>query len=200
MDRSGSSCARPTRPTSARRGGGVRGGEPLPDQPSRRRHRHGRRPARHRLGAQRGPRVGCGRRYLHREGRPVAVESRRRVVPGIKIESKAALPSSRRSCRRGGRVRGGGLRRCGGAGRRPCSIQVVYCLNMFGAAVRDLLDPRLRGGGGRLDADSRCVGIEQPADRAAERRAAAALCVNETVGGGGAHSSQCSKVPSRVLV
>ena len=25
---------------------------------------------------------------------------------------------------------------------------VVYCLNMFGDAVRDLLDPRLRGGGG----------------------------------------------------
>ena len=29
----------------------------------------------------------------------------------------------------------------------------VYCLNMFGDAVRDLLDPRLRGGGGRLGAD-----------------------------------------------
>ena len=29
----------------------------------------------------------------------------------------------------------------------------VYSLNMFGDAVRDLLDPRLRGGGGRLDAD-----------------------------------------------
>ena len=26
---------------------------------------------------------------------------------------------------------------------------VVYSLNMFGDAVRDLLDPRLRGGGGR---------------------------------------------------
>jgi len=25
---------------------------------------------------------------------------------------------------------------------------VVYCLNMFGDAVRDLLDPRLRGGCG----------------------------------------------------
>ena len=25
---------------------------------------------------------------------------------------------------------------------------VVYCLNMFGDAVRDLLDPRLRGSGG----------------------------------------------------
>ena len=29
---------------------------------------------------------------------------------------------------------------------------VVYGLNMFGDAVRDLLDPRLRGGGGRLGA------------------------------------------------
>ena len=28
----------------------------------------------------------------------------------------------------------------------------VYCLNMFGDALRDLLDPRLRGGGGRLGA------------------------------------------------
>jgi ABC-type dipeptide/oligopeptide/nickel transport system permease subunit len=28
----------------------------------------------------------------------------------------------------------------------------VYCLNMFGDAMRDLLDPRLRGGGGGLDA------------------------------------------------
>jgi len=27
---------------------------------------------------------------------------------------------------------------------------VVYCLNMFGDAVRDLLDPRLRGGGGGM--------------------------------------------------
>ena len=30
----------------------------------------------------------------------------------------------------------------------------VYCLNMFGDAVRDLFDPRLRGGGGRLGADA----------------------------------------------
>ena len=29
---------------------------------------------------------------------------------------------------------------------------VVYGLNMFGDAVRDLLDPRLRGGGGRYGA------------------------------------------------
>ena len=28
----------------------------------------------------------------------------------------------------------------------------VYCLNMFGDALRDLLDPRLRGGGGRVGA------------------------------------------------
>ena len=33
-----------------------------------------------------------------------------------------------------------------------CLTIVVYCLNMFGDAVRDLLDPRLRGGGGRLGA------------------------------------------------
>ena len=31
-----------------------------------------------------------------------------------------------------------------------CLTIVVYSLNMFGDAVRDLLDPRLRGGGGRL--------------------------------------------------
>ncbi len=28
-----------------------------------------------------------------------------------------------------------------------CLTVVVYCLNMVGDAVRDLLDPRLRGGG-----------------------------------------------------
>ncbi len=36
-------------------------------------------------------------------------------------------------------------------GERPlgaASAVVVYCLNMFGDAVRNLLDPRLRGGGG----------------------------------------------------
>ena len=33
-----------------------------------------------------------------------------------------------------------------------CLTIVVYCLNMFGDAVRDLLDPRLRGGGGCLGA------------------------------------------------
>ena len=35
-----------------------------------------------------------------------------------------------------------------------CLTVVVYSLNMFGDAVRDLLDPRLRGGGGRLGAGS----------------------------------------------
>ena len=35
-----------------------------------------------------------------------------------------------------------------------CLTVVVYVLNMFGDAMRDLLDPRLRGGGGRLDADA----------------------------------------------
>ena len=35
-----------------------------------------------------------------------------------------------------------------------CLTIVVYCLNMFGDAVRDLLDPRLRGGAGRLGADA----------------------------------------------
>ena len=33
-----------------------------------------------------------------------------------------------------------------------CLTLVVHSLNMFGDAVRDLLDPRLRGGGGRLGA------------------------------------------------
>ena len=31
-----------------------------------------------------------------------------------------------------------------------CLTILVYSLNMFGDALRDLLDPRLRGGGGRL--------------------------------------------------
>ena len=33
-----------------------------------------------------------------------------------------------------------------------CLTITVYSLNMFGDAMRDLLDPRLRGGGGGLDA------------------------------------------------
>ena len=35
-----------------------------------------------------------------------------------------------------------------------CLTITVYSLNMFGDAVRDLLDPRLRGAGGRLGADA----------------------------------------------
>ncbi len=35
-----------------------------------------------------------------------------------------------------------------------CLTITVFSLNMFGDAVRDLLDPRLRGGGGRLGADA----------------------------------------------
>ena len=34
-----------------------------------------------------------------------------------------------------------------------CLTILVYSLNMFGDAVRDLLDPRLRGGVGRYGAD-----------------------------------------------
>ncbi len=33
-----------------------------------------------------------------------------------------------------------------------CLTIVVYSLNMFGDAVRDLLDPRQRGAGGRMGA------------------------------------------------
>ena len=35
-----------------------------------------------------------------------------------------------------------------------CLTVAVYVLNMFGDAMRGLLDPRLRGGGGRRDADA----------------------------------------------
>ena len=35
-----------------------------------------------------------------------------------------------------------------------CLTIVVYSLNMFGDAMRDLLDPRLKGSGGRLGADT----------------------------------------------
>ena len=34
----------------------------------------------------------------------------------------------------------------------PCLTIVVYSLNMLGDALRDLLDPRLRGGAGRVGA------------------------------------------------
>ena len=33
-----------------------------------------------------------------------------------------------------------------------CLTLTVYCFNMFGDALRDLLDPRLRGAGSRLGA------------------------------------------------
>ena len=36
-----------------------------------------------------------------------------------------------------------------------CLTIVVYSLNMFGDAVRDLPAPRLRGGDGRLGADAK---------------------------------------------
>ena len=39
-----------------------------------------------------------------------------------------------------------------------CLTIVVYGINMFGDAVRDLLDPRLRGGGGRYGASKRSSG------------------------------------------
>ena len=35
-----------------------------------------------------------------------------------------------------------------------CLTIVVYRLSMFGDAMRDLLDPMLKGGGGRLGADA----------------------------------------------
>ena len=42
----------------------------------------------------------------------------------------------------------------GGSWPSLCLTTMVYVVNMFGDAMRDLLDPRLRGGGGRLGADS----------------------------------------------
>jgi peptide/nickel transport system permease protein len=36
-----------------------------------------------------------------------------------------------------------------------CLTIVVYGINMFGDAIRDLLDPRLRGGGGRYGASKK---------------------------------------------
>ena len=36
-----------------------------------------------------------------------------------------------------------------------CLTIVVYGINMFGDAIRDLLDPRLRGGGGRYGTSKR---------------------------------------------
>ena len=40
-----------------------------------------------------------------------------------------------------------------------CLTVTVYCLNMFGDAVRDLLDPRLRGTAGRYGAPSHASGV-----------------------------------------
>ena len=37
---------------------------------------------------------------------------------------------------------------------QSAAVSLNLGLNMFGDAVRDLLDPRLRGGGGRLGADA----------------------------------------------
>ena len=37
-----------------------------------------------------------------------------------------------------------------------CLTVVVYSFNMFGDAMRDLLDPRLRGSGGRRTGEGRC--------------------------------------------
>ena len=42
-----------------------------------------------------------------------------------------------------------------------CLAIVVYGINMFGDALRDLLDPRLRGAG-RIDAGKRPVGKAAP--------------------------------------
>ena len=43
-----------------------------------------------------------------------------------------------------------------------CLTIVVYSLNMFGDAVRDLLDPRLRGAAGASRGRCRRVGVAQP--------------------------------------
>ena len=51
-----------------------------------------------------------------------------------------------------------------------CLTVVVYCLNMVGDAVRDLLDPRLRGGSGRLGAyGAQAVGSSEVRLRRPER-------------------------------
>ena len=49
------------------------------------------------------------------------------------------------------RVTGAAIRRCLALWPGFCLI-TVCCHNMFGDAMRDLLDPRLRAGGGGLDA------------------------------------------------
>ena len=55
-----------------------------------------------------------------------------------------------------------------------CLTIVVYSLNMFGDAVRDLLDPRLRGSGGLLGADARRSVQETIKERALQRHFATA--------------------------
>ena len=44
-----------------------------------------------------------------------------------------------------------------------CLTIVVYGINMFGDAIRDLLDPRLRGGGGRYAASKRSKTVPRSA-------------------------------------
>ena len=46
-----------------------------------------------------------------------------------------------------------------------CLTITVYSLNMFGDAVRDLLDPRLRGGGGRLAGSGATGGLQSTETR-----------------------------------
>ena len=42
---------------------------------------------------------------------------------------------------------------------------VVYGVNMFGDAVRDLLDPRLRGGAGRYGVNAKVIEKKAKADK-----------------------------------
>ena len=56
-----------------------------------------------------------------------------------------------------------------------CLTIVVYCLNMFGDAVRDLLDPRLRGGEGSYGTATGKPGRRMEWGRANGRAVTAAL-------------------------
>ena len=47
----------------------------------------------------------------------------------------------------------------GYSGRVSALTVVVYSLNMLGDALRDLLDPRLKGVVGRLGADNRAKSV-----------------------------------------
>ena len=51
-----------------------------------------------------------------------------------------------------------------------CLTLTVYSLNMFGDALRDLLDPRLRGGGGRLGTHRGRVPRPKPSRSRSRRR------------------------------